>query len=342
MSYIRQTQPDTDTVIKTKGVPQMNRPDEQPNNQSNNFADSVFGLTADDLVKEKRKKSLINLLFDNIRTVVLIVCGAVLIWSLQYIVKSLIHYRMADDVYGQLGDIFNDGGDAEIMIPSALNPASPDYESCKKLSQDDIDGIIKPTPVDPEYERIRNKLFSLKEQYPNLYGWIILENTKINYPIMQTDNNEYYLTHSYDGKALMSGSIFADYRCDETLTQNRNLILYGHHMSSSALGSMFQSLDKFLDEDFFKNNNEIKIYTLDGMYTYKVFAVYDTNKYYPYITTYFPNEDSFVSFAERIAGNSVHKADFTVGAGDSILTLSTCSNRSEDGRLAVHAVLVKD
>ena len=129
---------------------------------------------------------------------------------------------------------------------------------------------------------------------------------------------------------------------EKKLTDNRNLILYGHHMSTSSLGSMFQSLDNYLDENFFRNNNEIKIYTLDGAYTYKVFSVYVTDKYYPYITTYFPDEDSFVSFAERIAANSVHKADFTVGAGDSILTLSTCNNRSEDGRLAVHAVLVKD
>ena len=320
----------------------MNDPEKKVNNGNPEFADSVFGLSADDIVKEKRRKSPLDFLLDHMRTVVLIVCGAVLIWSFQYIVKSLIHYRKANDSYGQIGDIIKGDGGADIMLPSAVSPASPDYNSCKKLSQDDLDSIIKPTPVDPEYERIKNKLYSFKEQYPNLYGWIILENTKINYPIMQTDNNEYYLRHGYDGKSLMSGSIFADYRCEKKLTDNRNLILYGHHMSTSSLGSMFQSLDNYLDENFFRNNNEIKIYTLDGAYTYKVFSVYVTDKYYPYITTYFPDEDSFVSFAERIAANSVHKADFTVGAGDSILTLSTCNNRSEDGRLAVHAVLVKD
>lgn len=321
----------------------MNEPEKKVNNGDSGFSDSVFELSAKDIVKVKRKKSPLDFLLDHLRSVVLIICGAVLIWSLQYIVRSLIHYRKANDSYGQIGDLIKgDGDDAEIMLPSAVSPASPDYESCKKLSQDDINDIIKPNPIDPEYERIRNKLYALKEQYPDLYGWIVLENTNINYPIMQTDNNDYYLNHGYDGKSLQAGAIFADYRCDRTLMSNKNLILYGHHMSSAALGAMFRPLDNFLSEDFFKNNGEIKIYTLDGAYTYKVFSVYTTDKYYPYITTYFPDDDSFASFAERIAGNSIHKSELTVGAEDHILTLSTCSNRTADGRLAVHAVLIKE
>lgn len=322
----------------------MDEQNEKTNNGSDEFADSVFGLSADDIVREKRRKSPVGFLLDHMRTLVLIVCGAVLIWSLQYIIRSLIHYRKANDAYNQIGEIINGDGEdgADIMLPSAVSPASPDYAGCKKLSQDDLDDIIKPTPVDTEYERIRNKLYALKELYPDLYGWVVLENTNINYPVMQAENNEFYLTHAYDGKSLQAGAIFADYRCDRTLLNNRNLILYGHHMTSASSGAMFRPLDNFLSEDFFRNNGEIKIYTLDGAYTYKVFSVYTTDKYYPYITTYFPDEDSFVSFAERIAGNSIHESDLKVGEGDHILTLSTCNNRTTDGRLAIHAVLIKE
>ena len=148
----------------------MNDPEKKVNNGNPEFADSVFGLSADDIVKEKRRKSPLDFLLDHMRTIVLIVCGAVLIWSFQYIVKSLIHYRKANDSYGQIGDIIKGDGGADIMLPSAVSPASPDYNSCKKLSQDDLDSIIKPTPVDPEYERIKNKLYSFKEQYPDHYG----------------------------------------------------------------------------------------------------------------------------------------------------------------------------
>ncbi len=307
------------------------------------FTRSVFTLSSDDIIKEKKKKSPSAFILDHIRTIVLICCGAVLIWSLQYIIRSLIHYQKADNIYNNIGNIImgNDGENGvDAMLASPRAPVSPDYSACQKLSDQELNDIITPKPVNEKYERIKNKLYSLKERYPDLYGWIELPNTLINYPIMQTDNNEYYLTHSYTGSSLQAGSIFADYRCDGTLMNNYNLVLYGHHMSASNVGSMFHSLDNFLDEDFFRNNNTIYIYTLDGMYAYKVFSVYSTDKYYPYIQTVFTSVDSFVSFAERIEGNSIyHIEGQKFGAADRLLTLSTCTNLTGDGRLAVHAVL---
>ena len=313
------------------------------NESSSDFIRSVFTLSSDDIIKEKKKKSPSAFIFDHIRTIVLIVCGAVLVWSLQYIIKSLIHYQKADNIYNDIGNIImGDNGEngAEAMLASPKTPISPNYSACQELSDNDLNDIITTKPINEKYERIKNKLYSLKELYPDLYGWIELPNTQINYPIMQTDNNDYYLTHSYTGSSLQAGSIFADYRCDSTLMDNYNLVLYGHHMSASNVGSMFHSLDKFLDEDFFRNNNTIYIYTLDGMYTYKVFSVYSTDKYYPYIQTVFTSVNSFVSFAERIAGNSIYQVDnLDFGSSDRLLTLSTCTNLTGDGRLAVHAVL---
>ena len=89
------------------------------------------------------------------------------------------------------------------------------------------------------------------------------------------------------------------------------------------------------------NNGKITVYTLDGMYTYQIYSIYETDKYYPYITTYFKSGESFVEFAEKSEEKSIYNKDNVLFApSDRILTLSTCNNRFADGRLAVHAVMV--
>ena len=308
---------------------------------SSEFIRSVMELTPENIGQtEKKKKSLFRFLSDHMRVLVLIICGAVLIWSVQYIITSLIQYAKADDLYGNIENIImgNTGENgADMMLSSPVAQNTPDYSASQNLSQDDLDDIIHAPAVNKEFERLKIKLYSLKQQYPDLYGWIELPGTSINYPIMQSDDNEYYLTHSYRGTFLQAGSIFADYHCSRTLMSNYNLVLYGHHMADT---SMFHSLDSYLDEDFFRNNNTVYIYTLDGMYTYKVFSVYATDKYYPYIQTVFTSSQSFLNFAERVRSNSIYTAEgITFDASDRLLTLSTCSNRTEDGRLAVHAIL---
>jgi sortase B len=234
--------------------------------------------------------------------------------------------------------MMNDTVGVQIMLGSPSMPFTPDYDASQNLTGEDLEQF-RPVTINKEYERIKIKLSNIKAQYPDLYGWITIPGTVINYPIMQTDNNDYYLNHSYTGASLGAGSIYADYKCKPKLMDNSNLVIYGHHMSNN---SMFYSLDLYLKDSFFKSNNTIYVYTLDGMYTYKVFSVYETNKYFPYIRTYFSNDDAFNEFAQMIKEQSIHNNDeFELNALSKILTLSTCTNRSEDGRLAVHAVLTE-
>ncbi len=107
-------------------------------------------------------------------------------------------------------------------------------------------------------------------------------------------------------------------------------------------GGMFKPLDKFLSEKFFRNNDTIYFYTVDAMYTYKVFSVYSTDKYDPYIRTSFPSPKSFLEFCNARQGYSIHSTKDSVKLveGNKIITLSTCTNRVADGRIALHAVLV--
>ena len=304
------------------------------------FARSVAEFTSDDIPeREKKKESVIDVVFDKMRYIVLAVCSVVLVASVCYIIRSLIHYGKADDIYDAAKDIIMEGvGDGTPeMLPSGAVKPSPDFEKCQLLSADELNNITKPSGTNAEFARMKIKLTNLKKQYPELYGWIILPNTNINYPIMQHSDNDYYLNHSYTGLKLAAGAIFADYHCYPKLLNNYNLVLYGHHMLSN---SMFHPLDKYLSKSFFEKNNKVYIYTLDGIYVYKVFSVYNTDKYYPYIQTQFLSMDSLNSFYQRIRKNSIYPTeDRVLTESDRILTLSTCSNRTEDGRLAVHAIL---
>jgi sortase B len=308
----------------------------------NDFVRSVMKLSPGDIPQKKSDRpSPLSLITDNLRTVIFLVCFGVLIFSGFYLYDTVKQYDEAEDLYENLGSIIaGDVNYVEQMYASPPSVPTPDYQASQNLTDEDIEDIV--TPVRPvinkEFERIHSQLVSLKKQYPDLYGWIILEGTVINYPIMQAEDNDYYLDHSYKGTKLKAGAIFADYRNRPTLMDNRNLVLYGHHMSNNT---MFNALDKFLAKSFFETNNIVKIYTLDGMFTYKVFTVFETNMYYNYIKTGFGSNEEVEKFVKEMAGNSIHPSPAVPLNGESrILTLSTCTNRSDGGRLAVQAVMI--
>ena len=311
---------------------------ETPRRSSEEFLSSLVRLTPDKIApKHKKRRSVSGMLFENIRRLILVLCSITLIVSLLLIFESLKDYAVADEMYEGL--VNQDDGTVEMLFASPSLPASPDYQKSQTLTDEDIGNLVTPTVVNKEFERMKIKLTALKEKYPDLYGWIVVPGTVINYPIMQAEDNDFYLDHSYKGTPLKAGAIFADYRCSDTILDNRNLVIYGHHMTNS---SMFNSLDNYLKESFFRQTNTVYIYTLDGMYTYEVFAVYETNQYYPYIRTNFSDDETFLAFAEEMRNNSVYlREDILFTPESQILTLSTCTNRSEEGRLAVQAVLVE-
>ena len=187
---------------------------------------------------------------------------------------------------------------------------------------------------------IRASLESLRETNPDTYGWISVSGTDINYPIAQGTDNEFYLTHSMTKSYLAIGTIFADYNCKDTVTDNFNTVFYGHNVVSTRFASsMFHDVTKFLDEEFF-NNTFIYIYTFDGIYVYKPFSIYSTTSDNFYFTTDFSSEENFLDFAADVKALSRLHSDVEIGEGDTIITLSTCTNGPKNQRYALHAVLV--
>ena len=168
-------------------------------------------------------------------------------------------------------------------------------------------------------------------------GWIVVPGTNINYPFVQTDNNEYYLKHSYDKSKNKKGWVFLDYRNNiDSLSQNN--ILYAHGLVNNE---MFGSLRRTTKSSWYsnKNNHIIKIVTSNNNnQLWQVFSTYTIEPEEYYITTKF-NENEFSEFINTIIKRSVYNYNVEVDVNDKILTLSSCYNNQQ--RMVLHAKLIK-
>lgn len=269
---------------------------------------------------------------------VIVVAVAALSYFLVMIAKNLSDKERGEEIYRAAQDIFErtESG-ADLSNTEGDREIAGVYERIRLgHTEDDI-----PAVKNTELEAIRANISSLKQINPDVVGWIRVDGTKINYPLMQSaaGDDEYYLDHAYTGEYLSLGSIYMVSECDVKLDKNYNTLIYGHNVVN---GAMFHDVMKFLDPEFFKTET-IKIYTLDGLYVYKPFSVYQTKSDYNYIQTKFGSGAEFYRFAERVKSNSEVPNDITVGDGDTIITLSTCTATgvvSKD-RYSLHAKLVE-
>lgn len=177
---------------------------------------------------------------------------------------------------------------------------------------------------------------SLQEENPDTVGWIEIPGTVINYPIVKSVDNDYYLNRDFYGNDSKSGSIFMDYRNGGDFT-NRHSILYGHHMRD---GSMFAGLMAYKDSSFAAQNDIIFIDLPEGRTIWQIFAAYVTASDFYYIITDFPDESSFLSFLKTVEGKSSFQSEIRPNASDHLLTLSTCTYEYDDARFVVHAVRI--
>lgn len=189
----------------------------------------------------------------------------------------------------------------------------------------------KPLEVLPEYTSMHN-------QYPQLAGWIYIQDTMVDLPVMQTTDNAYYLDKNIDGAKDVNGTLFMDCRNDFT-KPGTNLIIYGHNMKS---GAMFGGLKQYLDEDYLSAHDRIQFDTIYEKQNYRIVAVCLSDvggegayRYYNYIEA--ESDEDFAAFLENVRNCAVYDRTQDVTKSDSLLTLSTCNNYVEDGRLFILA-----
>ena len=188
----------------------------------------------------------------------------------------------------------------------------------------------------PKQEKLP-QFAELQQKNSEIIGWIEVPNTNIDYPVVQTDNNEFYLDHDFQREPEIRGAIFMDYR-NASDASDRHTIIYGHQ---SRLDIMFTELNKFREQDFFEKNETIYLTTLYEEQTWLVFAAYETSTNFHYIVTEFRSDESFLSTVEQFQTRSKYERDVNITSDDQILTLSTCVYGVDDMRFVVQAKRIK-
>lgn len=196
-------------------------------------------------------------------------------------------------------------------------------------------GTEEETEQAPEVLQEYGAIYS---QYPDFIGWIRIDDTQIDLPVMQTTDNAYYLDKDANGSEDVNGTLFLDCR-DDFVKPSTNLIIYGHNMKS---GAMFGGLKQYLDESYLSSHDRIQFDTIYEKQTYQIIAVCLSDvgdegayRYYNFIQA--ESEEDFKEFLKNIRSCAVYDRTQDVTGSDSFLTLSTCNNYVEDGRLFVVA-----
>lgn len=177
---------------------------------------------------------------------------------------------------------------------------------------------------------------NLKKINSDVVGWIKVNGTNINYPFVQSKDNKYYLTHSFNKSYNNAGWVFLDYRNNNI--NNRNTIIYAHGRTDKT---MFGTLRKVLNNGWINNTNNyvIKISTEKENSLWQIFSIYHIPTTNDYLQTEFKDEREYQRFLNILKNRSNHNFNTSITSNNTILTLSTCYNDSE--KMVVHAKLIK-
>ena len=210
------------------------------------------------------------------------------------------------------------------------------------LDNNEIDEIkVDETKITDAVTKKMLQLQELKKENNDIVAWLEIPDTKINYPVLQTTDNEYYLTHTYKKENSKDGSIFLDKDYDWNMPSS-NLLIYGHNNKN---GNMFQELLKYEDESYYKEHPIIQFTTVDEDSTYEIIAVFKSRVYYKneqnvfryYFFINAENEEEYNYYVEESKKASLYDTGKTAEYGDQLLTLSTCEYSQEDGRFVIVA-----
>lgn len=177
---------------------------------------------------------------------------------------------------------------------------------------------------DIDYQEIIN---NLKEYYNNndVKGILEINNTDYIVPIMQSEDNDYYLNHTPDNKKHYMGSIYLDFRVD--IDSSKKLLIYGHN--SSKIDMPFKILEKYYDENYYKEHKYIEITTSNEKKKYEIFSVYVETTDFDYMNIVFDNDDEYLKHIIKLKDKSMYDTKIELYPSDEILILQTCSTHKD-------------
>lgn len=179
-------------------------------------------------------------------------------------------------------------------------------------------------------------LTAMQAQYPDIQGWITIPGTNVDYPVLQSgeDAPEYYLKRNYRGEWEANGSLFLQWNCK--VSESQNLIIYGHNMNS---GAMFGNLDRFAAADYWQEHKTVLFQTIQGMYAYEIVSVMKTDvSVFPFQQTEFSGETGLLKYVRQAKNLGLFGTGVLCDNLEQVLTLVTCSYEWESARNVVVAV----
>lgn len=214
------------------------------------------------------------------------------------------------------------------------------YNSLVKIVEESETEPIEPIQYSEE-KTVLPELTELYRQNSDLVGWIQIEDTKINYPVMQTvDNPNFYLRRGFDKKYSDYGCPYVQENCD-VQSPSDNVVIYGHNMNN---GSMFADLEKYKNRGFWQEHKTLVFNTMTEKCEYEILAVFKTVvytdspesfKYYHFTDAETPED--FTAFVNKCEELSLYDTGVSAEYGDKLITLSTCEYSRTNGRLVVVA-----
>lgn len=239
-------------------------------------------------------------------------------FSAYKIASTLIGYQKAENEYSKLSSQF-------VTIASA----KPSQTVSPEASPD----ATEPPEVFP----FSVDFDSLKQSSPDAVGWIYCADTAINYPIVHTTDNVYYIEHLHNGDYSANGAIFID--CNNAADfSDKNTLIYGHNMND---GSMFATLRNYRDASYYTEHPVMYICTADKYYRVEIVAGLVTTPDSFVYARDFQEIEQFHAYIEQVKEESTFESDVEVGDDDHIVTLSTCTYEVDNGRYVIIGKLVE-
>ena len=233
-------------------------------------------------------------------------------------------------------------------VVASLRETAPTEEQNWDWSGETVDGLegqVLPVKPPAKFQDIHDENGILLEYAPlyeknsDMAGWLTIEGTRINYPVMHTPGRpDYYLERDFDRNYNPWGCLYAREECDLEEPSD-NVTIYGHHMKD---GSMFAGLNAYTSRDFWQEHRYIRFDTIRAHHTYEIFAVFTTTAsegqgfdYHNYINA--ADEIDFDTFIAKCLSLSLYGTDIVPEYGDKIICLSTCEYSQTNGRLVIAA-----
>lgn len=265
----------------------------------------------------------------NTRKVAMLLTGVIFVGSCGMLIRQLFQYQQGGRIYDGAAQLVEMPDLTEVQsVPAAPLPSEVISEEPSPETE---------APTDPYADALENMNFAaLREVNEDVLGWIMIPDTNLSYPLLQGEDNDYYLNHAWEKSRNAVGSIFVDYRSSADLS-DFHTVIYGHRMNNE---SMFGQLHNYKNAEYWEEHPKLYIADDNGSHTYEIFAMYMADSMETYQMDFDNRTEKWEFICYTISRTWVNTG-VVPEVTDRIITLSTCTGNGHDTRWVVHAVLAE-